>query len=326
MPHPEWVLGMPLPKELSNLPTQGELPEDVRNWISSELQTHLNGSEAVGCVLTTNKHLYFGVQQKHSHPNCYGSAIEVAAGIACTSGSHSFLAAGVYRPEGEYIFSGVDLERLAEHFPENSRDMTLIRCGPRGMESFPHSARLPEPAGGRRRPKVKPVPAVAYEKYPLELTLEQVFDKQLPSAFVRHVDRRLRTLYLQNSTADGRTKPGRKRHASCVFTPDGHLFFGVNLRSDVEACDRCSEWNALGASFVGGHDQELVGAIVYSPDYKRGRVECCGKCRNSLGSCIHPQFGDMLVRYVESGHPPRIWLYSEMPNISYAQAEGDAVV
>ena len=318
----DWIHGTPLPEKLRNIPEGGTLPEGVTKFLDEQLRAHLNGNESVACVLTTDGHIYYGAEQKHDHPNLFGSPVECAAGIACTSGRHEFRAAAAHRPDGIYTFSGVDLERLTEHFPRGAKDMTLFRSSKSGCEVFQHSVKLPEPAGGRNRPKVSPVLAPAYEKYAIELKLEQILDRKLPREFIRHIDARLRTTYIFNSTADGVTKPGRKRHASCLFTAQGDLLFGVNLRSDVEACDRCSEWTALCPAYVGQLNRQIIGAIVYSPDYKHGRVECCGKCRNALGTCIDPSFGDMLIRYVESGRPPRFWLYSEMPNISYAQAEG----
>ena len=321
MAQPKWVLGTVVPKKLRPAKPQFRISAALRKFIVGKLHEHLNGSESVGAVLTHDGMLFYGVHQKHAHPNLNGTAIEVAAGIACTSGRHQFIAAAVHQPVGPYYFNGVELERLAEHFCAGSRDMILIRSDADGIDSFKHSTRLPEPAGGRRKATIDPQPQVAYEKYDLSLNAADVIDGKLPRQFLRYVDQRLRECYLRNSTADGITKPGRKRHASCVFTPDGHLFFGVNMRAAAESCDRCSEWTAIGASFVGGCERQLVGAIVYSPDYPNGRVECCGKCRNALGGCIHPEFGDMLIRYVELGRPARITRFSRMPNTTYEQAE-----
>jgi cytidine deaminase len=150
-----------------------------------------------------------------------------------------------------------------------------------------------------------------------------ILEQRLPPPFLRQLDRHLRVL-IGNSTADGKTRPGRKRHASCVFTMSGTAYFGVNLRADTEGCDRCGEWTALGAAFVGGDDRKIVGAVVFSPDYGEGSVACCGRCLNSLGGCIDSAVGDMLIRYLDNARQPRVQLYSNMRNVSYAEAEAAA--
>lgn len=276
------------------------------------------------CVISKTGRIYFGVPQKQSHPNCYGSAIEVAAGIACTSGSHDFVGAAVYYPYADSNhpgFSEIDLGRLAEHFYEPWNDMLLMQIFEEREDVFTHKDRLPRPWGGRTRRRKETQVRAATEMLTRKFDPQILLKSQTMTHTLEYLNRQL-GLLICNSSADGITRPGRKRHAGCVFTAAGRVYYGVNLRSDTEGCDRCSEWNALGAAFLGGDDQHIVGACVYSPDYGEGNLACCGKCLNSLGGCIDPNVGDMIVAYFEPSKRMRILRYSQMPNISYAAAEG----
>lgn len=284
-----------------------------------------HNAESFSTILTEDGHLFFGVSRKFSHPNCEASSIECATGIAATSGHHSFALVATYSRSIFPPFNGVQLERLAEHFCSPiEREMQLIHVSDSDIKPYSHNQLLPHPGAGHRRPTVRPVSLPAFRKFDFNLGENADFALEIPESAVEELMNDLRAR-VTNSTADGETRPGKKRHAACVFTTDGHVYFGVNLRSDIGTLDRCAEWNALGAAALGGHANKIAGVMVYSPDYPSdGSVSCCGRCRDSLGDSIDPALGDMVVLYVGRNGLDHYDLFTDLKNIPYGKAEKGA--
>jgi cytidine deaminase len=236
-----------------------------------------------------------------------------------TSGHHSFPLVATYSNASQKVpFNGTVLDRLAEHFVRTDRRMKILHVQDGGTEVYQHRQLLPSSKAGESRPSLKPRALCAYKKYDVELIRPGgVF---IPPSFIASLAQDLKHV-LPNSTADGETRPGRKRHAAGVFTLSGDVYFGVNLRSDVRSIDRCAEWNALSAALVGGHN-EIAGVMVFSPDYNEGKVCCCGKCLDSLGDFMSSELGNMFIVYVSSeGRVSDPVLYSSLRPVSYKQAE-----
>lgn len=319
------VRGLPLPETLQ-VPI---CPENITHTITSELAALTRDLAqhykvvSFTTILTDQGQLFFGMPRNHAHPNCYGHSVECATGIAVTSGHHSFPLVVTYEKDTERPpFDGLVLERLAEHFvPGCDRKMKLLHVSDASETLYEHNALLPFPHGGVSRPHVSPRPSSAYKKLDFKLTADDVCDLQIGRNALLAIGRELRAI-VHNSSADGETRPGRKRHAACVFTADGDAYFGVNLRADVRAADRCAEWNALSAALVGGDKERVAGVMVYSPDYEEGSVCCCGKCLNSLGDFIDPNIGDMMIAYMGRTGIDALKLYTEVKNTSYGEAEG----
>jgi cytidine deaminase len=304
-------------------------PENITHTITSELGAltrdlaHHYKVTSFTTLLTDQGHLFFGMPRNHAHPNCYGHSVECATGVAVTSGHHSFPLVVTYEKDTERPpFDGLVLERLAEHFvPGCNRSMKLLHVSDVGETLYEHNSLLPFPHGGVSRPHVSPRPSAAHKKLDFSLSADDVCNLQIERNSLRAIARELRAI-VHNSSADGETRPGRKRHAACVFTADGDAYFGVNLRADVRAADRCAEWNALSAALVGGDKERIAGVMVYSPDYEEGAVCCCGKCLNSLGDFIDPNIGDMMIAYMGRTSIDALKLYTEVRNTSYGEAEG----
>jgi len=304
-------------------------PENITHLITSEVAAltrdlaHHYKVTSFTTLLTDQGQLFFGMPRNHAHPNCYGHSVECATGIAVTSGHHSFPLVVTYeRDSSRPPFDGLVLERLAEHFVSGcDRSMKLVHVSDVAETMYEHKSLLPFPHGGISRPQVNPRLSVAHKKMNFTLSVDDVCALQIGRDVLRAIGRELRAI-VHNSSADGETRPGRKRHAACVFTADGDAYFGVNLRSDVRGIDRCAEWNALSAALVGGDKERVAGVLVYSPDYEEGSVCCCGRCLNSLGDFIDPNIGDMLVAYMGRTAIDDLKLYTEVRNTSYGQAEG----
>ena len=329
----ERVLGVALPPGLCLAP-DGRVNDRVTAFMAEQLRSRINGEAGIACVLcpaSSGSKIFLGVPQRGHHPNCSGSGIEVAAGIACTSGFHNFAAAATFTPDlaaERPAFRGVDFDRLAMHFPAELRDMDLVDVRRDAVREFRFTDLCRFPYGGFTRPLVYPQAFAAFEQLVPELcvglTEQAILENRMPRRIETHIERALRRL-ISNSTADGRTRPGRKRHAAAVLTLTGRVYYGVNLRSDSEGVDRCSEWTALGAAFAGGDDRSAVAVFIFSPDYgEKGQLSSCGRCLNSLGGCIDPRVGDMIVVYFENAKPTRRFLYTNIPTRSYAAAEGVA--
>ncbi len=324
----DWVLGIELPPALS-LTAEGRLTDEIAAFVAGELRRRRNSEPAIGAVVTENRRMYFGVPQEHHHPNCFGSAVEVAVGIACTSGYHRILGAALFDPErrpGQAVYSGVDSDRLSEHFPVGKRDMDVVTVFSDSYKLQPYLELWSLPYGGNKPAQVQPEPFAATEQLCAEfvrmLTPAAIHGAVLPKAIVKYMERKLRML-IQNSTGDGKTRPGRKRHAAGVVTRSGRVYYGVNLRSEAKGADRCSEWNALGAAFTGGDDRSIVACFLFSPDYgDRGLLTVCGKCKNALSGCIDAQVGDVLIYFFENVRPTRRALLTHLRDNSYASAEG----
>lgn len=305
------------------------LPENINTAITSELSVltrslaHYYKVSSFTTILTDRGQLFFGMPRNHAHPNCYGHSVECAVGIAVSSGHHSFSLVATYDTNTDRPpFDGLVLERLAEHFPVGSnRTMMLMHVSDVSEVVYLHQDLLPHPHGGFSRPAVSPRPYAAHRKLDFSLSTDEICTRQIPVPILRELGRDLRAL-VHNSTADGETRPGRKRHAACVFTTSGDVYFGVNLRSDVKGIDRCAEWNALSAATVGGDIGKIAGVMVHSPDYDEGSVCCCGRCLNSLGDFIDPEIGDMAIVYMGQTAIDEVKLYTEIKNTSYGQAEG----
>jgi cytidine deaminase len=319
------VRGLPLPDTL-RVPI---CPEHITHTITSELGAltrdlaHHYKVSSFTTLLSDQGQLFFGMPRNHAHPNCYGHSVECATGIAVTSGHHSFPLVVTYEKDPHRPpFDGLVLERLAEHFvPGCARKMRLLHVSDVGETIYEHNALLPFPHGGISRPHVSPRPSSAHKKLDFSLSADDVCNLQIGRNTLLAIGRELRAI-VHNSSADGETRPGRKRHAACVFTADGDVYFGVNLRADVRAADRCAEWNALSAALVGGDKERIAGVMVYSPDYEEGSVCCCGKCLNSLGDFIDPNIGDMMIAYMGRTSIDALKLYTEVKNTSYGEAEG----
>jgi cytidine deaminase len=280
-------------------------------------------------LLTPSGKLFFGLPREHSHPARSGTSIECAISVAATSGHHSFPLVATYDLESARPpFSGCTLERLAEHFVDSSSSMKLLHVGDHSVTAYEHRELLPYPAAGVGRPVIAPTLYHAHMKIPEALGIGKVgpssVEELAPEWLVTLLASKLREL-VDNSSADGITRPGRKRHAACVYTAEGDVYFGVNLRSDNPMMDRCAEWNAISAAVVAGDAKKIVGVMVYSPDYKEGSVSCCGGCKDALGDCIDQDVGDMAVVYVGASGTNQLQLFRELPNIPYGDAERRSV-
>ena len=319
------VRGIPLP-----IAHEAQIcPENITHTITSELASltrdlaHHYKVASFTTLLTDRGHLFFGMPHNYTHPNCRGHSVECATGIAVTSGHHSFPLVVTYdkgtcRPP----FNGFVLERLAEHFvPGCDGAMKLLHVSDVGETMHNHNALLRHPSGGVSRPNVTPRPSAAHKKLDFTLTADDVYNLAIEQNDLLAIGRELRAI-IHNSSADGETRPGRKRHAACVFTADGDAYFGVNLRADVDAADRCAEWNALSAALMGGDKERIAGVMVYSPDYTEGSVCCCGKCLDSLGEYIDPNIGDMMIAYMGLTSIDSLERYTEVRKTSYGEAEG----
>ena len=322
-PH-ELILGISIGGNVQTPITPHQIAPDLRTqigYLTRTLALRYN-AESFSTILTEDGHLFFGVSRKFSHPNCEASSVESATGIAATSGHHSFALVATYSRTNPQPFNGVLLERLAEHFcSPTDREMHLIHVTDSNITSYSHNHLLPHPGAGHRRPTVRPVSLPAFRKLDFNLGENTDFALHIPDSVVENLIEDLRVRVI-NSTADGETRPGKKRHAACVFTNDGHVYFGVNLRSDIGTLDRCAEWNALSAAAMGGHANKIAGVMVYSPDYSSdGSVSCCGRCRDSLGDSIDPTLGDMVVLYVGRNGLDHYDLFTDLKNIPYGKAE-----
>lgn len=300
--------------DLSRDPAGATIVAEFTRGIATQLKV-----DTLSTVLSDKGRLFIGLPRKHAHPNCGGDAIECAIGIAAASGHHSFPIVATYNDTAQKPpFSGPVLERLAEHSVPGGAPMKVLHVRSSGEDKYLHSQLLPFPGAGKSRPVVEPRELCAYKKY--DVALIQPGGISVPENFLNALAQDLVEL-LPNSTADGKTRPGRKRHAAAVFTEHGDTYFGVNLRSDVGTIDRCAEWNALSAALVGGHTR-IAGTLVYSPDYDEGKVCCCGRCLDSLGDFMSPELGDMFVVYMSSDRRIEVpTLYSTLRPTSYAQAE-----
>ncbi len=324
--HPtDLVLGLSVQDKVGSSLKPGEITPEIQAQIAHitrELAKRYQSTN-LSTILTADGHLYFGIDRKFSHPNCEASSIECATGIAVASGHHSFPLVATYNPISERPpFNGVQLERLAEHFcSPTEREMQLVHVLEQEHAIYPHNQLLPFPGAGYRRPEVSPIKLPVHCKLVLGTENDAAFALCLTGWAVNRLILDLQ-LRVGNSTADGETRPGKKRHAACVFTTDGHVYFGVNLRSDIGSIDRCAEWNALSAAAIGGHAQRIAGVIVYSPDYTDGgSVSCCGRCRDSLGDSIDPALGDMLVVYASPEDAIRYDFFNDLKNTPYGRAE-----
>lgn len=320
------VRGLSLPETLQ-VPI---CPENINHKVTSELGAltrnlaHHYEVSSFTTLLTDSGHLFFGMPRIHAHPNCRGHSVECATGIAATSGHHSFPLVVTYDRETQRPpFNGLVLERLAEHFvPGCGRQMKLLHVSDAEETIYEHHALIRFPHGGVSRPQISPKPSSAHKKLDFNFSADDVRTLNIEGNALQTIGRELRAI-IHNSSADGKTKPGRKRHAACVFTAVGDAYFGVNLRSDVDPADRCAEWNALSAALVGGDITRIAGVVVYSPDYDSlGSVRCCGKCLNSLGDFIDPKIGDMIIAYMGLNSIDTLNLYTKMKNTSYGEAEG----
>lgn len=319
------VRGIPLPETHKPQIAPAHITKIIASELGAltrDLALHYKVSSFT-TLLSDQGHLFFGMPRNHAHPNCYGHSVECAVGIAVTSGHHSYPLVITYEKDPKLPpFDGLVLERLAEHFvPGSARAMKLAHVSSSGEKLYEHSELLPFPHGGSSRPSVSPRPSSAYKKLDFNLSADDVCNLRIGKNALLAIGRELRAI-VHNSSADGATRPGRKRHAACVFTASGDAYFGVNLRADVRAADRCAEWNALSAALVGGDKERIAGVLVYSPDYEEGSVCCCGKCLNSLGDFIDPDIGDMLIAYMGRTSIDALKLYTEVRNTSYGEAEG----
>lgn len=317
--NPQLVLGIEAPKIL---------PAETGQYLLLEMRKYWSGRGDFAAVLSTRRKLFFGLALEQAHPNCHGTALETAIGIATTSGHHSIDAVAYYREgyaNGRQVFSGMEFDRLSEHFGDAQRRIRLFKVRLDREDStafvpFEHGSLF----GGYNRPEKGELPELpAMEKLPDNLaslvTVEAISKNRLPDQLITALKKRLMHR-IDHSTADGISRPGRKRHVACALTIDGTLFYGVNLRADERSVDRCSEWVSLGNAATAGV-QKIAGVFIYSPDYGKGTLQVCGKCRNSIGGFFDSFLGDMVVGHFENHRANRLVLYTEMPNTSYHTAE-----
>jgi cytidine deaminase len=304
-------------------------PQALGGYLLEAMRAQWSGVGDFAVVKTCRGKLFFGLALEQAHPNCCGTALETAIGIAVTSGHHNIKAVGYYREgygNGRQVFSGLELDRLSEHFGSDGRRIELFKMrldndGKDAFVNFDHGSLF----GGYNRPDKGELPELpAMEKLPAELARHLLADAISENRLAEELVDALRKRLMQridHSTANGISKPGRKRHAACAVTLDGTLFYGVNLRADERSVDRCSEWVSLGNAAPAGV-RTIAAEFIYSPDYgDKGKLAVCGKCRNSLGGFFDPTLGDMLVGHFENHRPNHLVLYTKMPNTSYHSAE-----
>jgi cytidine deaminase len=249
--------------------------------------------DSLSTVLSDQGRLFIGLERKHAQPSCGGSPIECALGIAATSGHHCFPLVATYCCGSQsWPFSGVDLDRLAHHFVLSRADMTLLLVRDSGEEVYQHSQLLPFPHADRARLRKAPRPFCAHNKYDVDLIKPDGL--VIPRSFTNSLAKDL-TDVLPNSTAGEEPGLGGSQHSACVFTVDGHGYFGVNTPG-VGSSSRCAVWNALSAALVGGH-KRLAGVMVCSQDYETNNFFCCGTCLDSLGDFLSRELRDMVILY-----------------------------
>lgn len=238
-------------------------------------------------------------------------------------------------------------------------DMALIKVNDSEHVVVRHRELFKEPVGGLNRPLIDTIPFDAVQRVPEELqdeiprivgklrSLRQGFwgwvwfflrlmlpawlvallrqwfgSPRVSLDLISHLKTELK-LAIRNCTADGKTRPGRKRHAAALVSGDGWVFFSVNQRSDCDGADRCSEWRTVQRTRVGGKHLDIVLVVLFSPDYpKEGAICICGRCRDALGDCLHDGHGNMAIVYIDDDRPPVRQVLLSDPPISYHAAEG----
>lgn len=283
---------------------------------------------AVTTLLSENGLLFFGLPSDHSHPALYGSSVACALSIAVTAGHHSIPLVVIYESQSPQMApqcTGFDLDRLSEHLPGGMlENMLILRIWPDRYQLSTYRELCPYQSERRTRPEIR---TRALDPY-IQLARLDIRKGEAISASVLAPDALVGDLLvalkerIANSSADGKTRPGRKRHAACVWTADGHGYFGVNLRAEVRQVDRCAELSAISAAVLAGDGKRIVGVMVYSPDYQVGAVCCCGRCKDSLGDCIDPATQDMAVVYANEHGVFKRELYKALGYRSYGEAEG----
>ncbi|MFN4895094.1 MAG: hypothetical protein ACK5GN_10575 [Pseudomonadota bacterium] len=277
-------------------------------------------------LLSENGRLFFGLPSDHSHPVLYGSSVACALSIAVTAGHHSIPLVVTYEsPSTAPQCTGSDLDRLSEHLPGGMpENMHILRIWPDRYQLSTYRELCPYQSERRTRPEIR---TQALDPY-IQLAQLDIREGEAISAHVLAPDALVGDLLvalkerIANSSADGETRPGRKRHAACVWTADGRVYFGVNLRAEVRQVDRCAELSAISAAVLAGDGKRIVGVMVYSPDYHVGAVCCCGRCQDTLGDCIDPATQDMAVVYANEHGVFKRELYKALGYRSYGEAEG----
>lgn len=95
---------------------------------------------------------------------------------------------------------------------------------------------------------------------------------------------------VNNSTANGKDAPAKRRHSAALLTQRGELIFGVNQQHNDRQCVCCAERAAVAAGQSLGR-QFYVAVIVYCLDFDNPLI--CGDCLEILSQHVPPTMATM---------------------------------
>ena len=315
------VVACEIPKALRSSLMQRVITPAVVDWICDCLRARcpndgkLQQSSAVIATSGNQIAAFFGTPFYYSHPVMRPEAAHYSAMVAESSGFREFILTAKFdrtAPNGRVLFTGDELERIAEYptitHDDRRNDSRLLQLWENGdHDLLDLRGLLTHPRGGTTlRQKTNPRIITVVKQFRHGFGHKKMLKGELPKGFERWCKKNLQRM-LENSRSDGKTRPGRKAHAACVVAPDGRCVFACNSPSDVPMLDCCSE-RAAARIAVSASILPFALVAITSDSYPgNGSLEMCDFCKATFAHHIYD--GNTLVLYFEKGkHPRRTWL------------------